>query len=580
METEGSCTTYCIMVSIKLLAFLLVFGCAYSADERSNVQQCMRDRMQDNEKTMKASMPSSINHDNNMTLIMSFQDMEMINNTMFNRYERSKMSVLNLSANRISMIENGSFQGFNNLRVLLLDNNSMWKINKTTFGEMGMLEEMIISRNMISLIERGAFDAMPNLKTFDISMNCMFEMPGFIFFRNLKLKNIYLNHNYLTSMSEIFPTLQYVENFNMSGNYFTNMSTIVKYYRVESLDMSNNPMSMMELNRMNGISNNISANTDSNENSSSDSDESSLNMKYISGNKYTSNTATSKPTPSSRRSEMDIMRGFSPNKPDRMNIVPGIDYMENSRMRFNNSFTKQSSDEEDNHQSTPNPTIDYLMNTFNRSAMSEAKLERTMSTAMTRNDGKFNAVELLEVLGKINNYYKSEDSKTFLRAMMKYEFNRSFNVEQFVSFIKSIMKKPSRDPRETQMLTWPYSSEKFNRIYNEASVNHLNYFTCQNCSLDNMDFLLKFPELQYIDVTNNNIKSINVQKLSSLDHMRYLLMSDNRITTINFDSLIQNWGDLRLLNLNNNLLTCTMANDINYKVLHMNRLMKFEFNKC
>ncbi|CAO1416142.1 unnamed protein product [Diamesa tonsa] len=567
-----------VMVSIKLLAFLLVFGSAYSADERSNVQQCMRDRMQDNENIMKTSTPSSINQDNNTSLIMSFQDMEMINNTMFNRYERSKMSVLNLSANRISIIETGSFQGFNNLRVLLLENNSMWKINKTTFGEMSMLEELILTRNMISLIERGAFDAMPNLKTFDISMNCMFEMPGFIFFRNLKLRNIYMNQNYLTSMSEIFPTLQYVENFNMSGNYFTNMSTIVKYYRVESLDMSNNPMSMMELNEMMGISNNISANTENDENSSSDSDESSLNMNYVSGNKYTSNTATSRPTPSSRRSEMDIMRGFSPYKPDRMNIVPSIDYMENSRMRFNNSFTKKSSDEEDSP--SPNPTINYLMDTFKRSAMSEEKLERTMSTAMTRNDGKFNAVTLVEVLGRINNYYKNEDSKTFLRAMMKYEFNRSFSVEQFVSFIKSIMTKPSRGPRETGMLKWPYSSEKLNRMYNEASVNHLNYFTCQNCSLDSMEFLLKFPELQYIDVTNNNIKSFNVQKMSPLEHMRYLLLSDNKITTINFDLLIQNWGDLRLLNLNNNLLTCSMANDIKYKVLHMNRLMKFEFNKC
>lgn len=567
------------MVSIKLLAFLLVFGCAYSADERSNVQQCMRDRMQDNEKTMKSYMPSSINQDNNMSLIMSFQDMEIINNTMFNRFERSKITVLNLSANRISMIENGSFQGFTNLRVLLMDNNSLWKINKTTFGEMGMMEEMFLSRNMISLIERGAFDSMPNLKTFDISMNCMFVMPGFIFFRNLKLKNIYLNQNYLTSMSEIFPNIQYVENFNMSGNYFTNMSTIVNYYRVESLDMSNNPMSMMELNKMNGISNNISAKTNgSDENSSSDSDESTMNMNYVSGIKYTTNTATSRPTPASRRSEMDIMRGLSPIKPDRMNIVPGINYMENSRMRFNNSLTKKSSDEEED--SSPNPRMNYLMNTFKRSAMSEEKLEKTMSTAMMRNDEKFNAVTLVEVLGRINNYYKSGDSKSFLRAMMKYEFNRSFSIEQFVSFIKSILTQPSRGPRETEMLKWPYSSEKFNRIYNEASVNHLNYFTCQNCSLDNMDFLLKFPELQYIDVTSNNIKSFNVQKMSSLDHMRYLLLSDNKITTINFDQLIQNWGDLRLLDLNNNLMNCTMANDINYKVLHMNRLMKFEFDKC
>ena len=360
------------MVSIKLLAFLLVFGCAYSADERSNVQQCMRDRMLNNENTIKSSMPSNNNQDNNMTLIMSFQDMEMINNTTFNRFERSKMSVLNLSANRISMIENGSFQGFTNVRVLSMENNSLWKINKTTFGDMRMLEEMILSRNMISLIERGAFDSMPNLKTFDISMNCMFEMPGFIFFRNLKLRNIYLNQNYLTAMSEIFPNMQYVENFNMSGNYFTNMSTIVNYYRVESLDMSNNPMSMIELNKMNGISNNISDNTENNENSSSDSDESTLNMNYVTGIKYTSNSATSRPTPSSRRSEMDIMRGFSPNKPDRMNIVPGIDYMENSRMRFNNSFIKKSSDEEENP--SPNPTLNYLINTFKRSGMSEEKL--------------------------------------------------------------------------------------------------------------------------------------------------------------------------------------------------------------
>ena len=566
------------MLSIKILAFLLVSGCAYSADERSNVQQCMRDRMQDNENTIRSSMPSSINQDINTTLIMSFQDMEKINNTIFSRFERSKMNILNLTANRISMIENGSFQGFTSLRVLLVENNSLWKINQTTFGEMGMLEEINLSHNMISLIERGAFDAMPNLKTFDLSMNCMFVMPAFIFFRNLKLKNIYLNQNYLTAMSEIFPNMQYVENFNMSGNYFTNLTTIVNYYRVESLDMSNNPMSMMELSKMNGISNNIATNVDSNENSYSESDETNLKVNYASETKYTSNTATSRPTSSSRRSEMDIMRGLSPNKPDRMNIIPGIDYMENSRMRFNNSFTKQSSEEGEN--SIPNPTINYLMTTFNRTTMSEEKLENTMSNAMKRNEGKFNAVTLVEVLGRINNYYKSDDSKTFLRAMMKYEFNRSFSVEQFVSFIKSIMKQSSRGPRGAEMLKWPQSTDKLNQMFNEASVNHLNYFTCQNCSLDNVDFLLKFPELQYIDVTKNNIRSINVEKLSSLEKMRYLLLSDNKITTFNFDSLIQKWGDLRLLNLNNNLISCSMANDINYKVLHMNRLMKFEFNKC
>ncbi|CAO1412390.1 unnamed protein product [Diamesa serratosioi] len=585
------------MVSIKILAFLLVFRCAHSADERSNVQQCMRNRMQNNENTIKSSLPSNVNQDmeNNMTLFMSFQDIETINNTMFNRFERSKMTELNLSANRISMIESGSFQGFTNLRVLSLENNSLWKINETTFGKMEMLEEMILSSNMISLIERGAFDAMPNLKTFDISMNCMFKMPGFIFFRNLKLKNIYLNENYLTSMSQILPNMQYVENFNMSGNYFTNMTTIVNYYRVESLDMSNNPLSMMELNQLiNGISNNITKdNIDSQENSStSDSDETDLNINYVSGIKYSSNTATatSRPTKPLRRSDIDILRGLSPNKPDRMNIIPNIDYIENSRSRrFNNSFIKKSSDEDSSPNSSPNstpnpnPTINYLINTFKPSTMSEEKLEKTMSNAMMRNDGKFNAVTLVEVLARINNYYKSEDSKTFLRAMMKYEFNRSFSVEQFVSFIKSIMPQspPSRGPRDIEMLKWPYSSEiKLNQIYNEASVNHLNYFTCQNCSLDNLDFLLKFPELQYIDVTNNNIRSLNVQKLSSLQHMRYMLLSDNKLTTINFDLLIQKWADLRLLNLNNNRISCTMANDINYKVLHMNRLMKFEFNKC
>lgn len=81
----------------------------------------------------------------------------------------------------------------------------------------------------------------------------------------------------------------------------------------------------------------------------------------------------------------------------------------------------------------------------------------------------------------------------------------------------------------------------------------LNTFYLKNCSVSNFlpDFLLKFPNIQVLDLSYNNLSSVNLSK--SFLNLRELILAGNRFQSLPL-SLINLLPNLQFIDLSNNLI--------------------------
>ena len=69
---------------------------------------------------------------------------------------------IDLSNNRFEGLD-FSFEGFDNLRVLIISNNYLTMLNQTTFEGLEILYELDVSLNKLIQIETNAFESLHNL---------------------------------------------------------------------------------------------------------------------------------------------------------------------------------------------------------------------------------------------------------------------------------------------------------------------------------------------------------------------------------------------------------------------------------
>lgn len=500
---------------------------------------------------------------------MTGQSLYAIDRTTFQSLNKPRTAILNLSVNRISKIEGEVFVGFQNLRILSLHINNLQHINSTTFSGLMMLEELDLSRNMISDFDRDAFRVMINLHTIDLSENCIFKLPNYFFFRNVRLANIYAKHNHLASLPILMPTQQFVKNFNISDNHFTNLTSLMSYNNIQSLDLSNNPLAPEEM---------ASSSTDvAKENNSSDESdderENYLNIKFATDAKYsftTSLNGSHSPATSSSLPRRNGNRGRVNFSSQDVNVVS----TRRARMNSPNSIENSSH----------NRSLEYLMDNFRPERMSEEALESLIKSTMEKKSEDFKSTDMIQVLHALINLYSSQDRRAFISSLREIETQRDgmLSIASAVQLLKNMLMTRTTATKMRRSKRSKYTPEQLQRLIKAARTNHLEYFTCRNCSLQSLDFLLSYPELKHIDVTGNKIKIVNEQKLGkTLHNIRYLVVSDNEIESLNFTSMLSIWPDFCALIANNNpLLNCDLIAGMEYKVAHLNKMFKLEVNKC
>jgi Leucine-rich repeat (LRR) protein len=390
--------------------------------------------------------------------------------------------------------------------------NCLKEITASQFKGLMMLEELDLRSNAIHTVERDALRHMEHLRTIDLSGNCLFELKPYIFFRNIRLTNIHFNDNFLESLPVLMPFSQRIDHLNVTANRFTNLTSLIYYENIQSLDLSHNPLSMSK--EMSGHMTDVAM---VNGRRGSDSDTSS----------------------SSRSGEEN-------------NYTMRLHYNSNEYIR-----RRPRSRRHDNQ--------DYF---------SRASAVNSIGRRCARVNGDF--AEYNDI-----RFISERMSEEALKALIRISLNASdAEMVTLCNAFRRRQKVMKRSPRNDHYVQ--LTQQQIQQLQEYKSINRLEYFTCRNCTLHSLDFLVHFPKLKYVEVSSNMIKSVDSTKLASLEHIEYLDLSDNNeLESLNIASLLQSWPKLNALNLNNNPnLKCDMAAKIRTHVEHLNKIFKLKVNKC
>lgn len=568
------------------LVLVLSFFELKSFEQSSLVELCREQRAQNNGncsenwRNLSAGSDDVGGSEDDATKInMTGRCLKSIRLTTFESLDKPRTAILDLSINSISDIEYGAFQSLQNLRILKLRINNLRDINSSTFGSLMMLEELDLSLNLISFVNRDAFRLMINLHTIDLSENCMLQLPNYLFFRNVRLTNIYLKHNHLFAIPILMPTHQFVDNFNVSGNNMTNMTSFSQYNNIQSLDLSNNPLIPEEMAS-------DSADVVQEGYSSSESDENNnynyLNVRYASdANSYIYHSSLNSVYSISPTTQQNPLNGRYRNR-KKTDFAPDVNFMATSnRARMNIMLPAVAMENSDY-----NRKLECLMDSFRPNRMSESALESLIKTIIAIKTENFKVSDIIQVFNAITSFYRNQNRQTFRQEMERMrQANEGFDVASFMQFVQnSIGSQVTRTTRESaDKQRSQYTPEQLQQLLIQTSrMNQLKYFSCRNCSLVSLNFLVNFPELQYINVAGNKIKIVNEEQLrSTLNNIRYLDVSDNEIESLNFTAMIESWPNFDVLKVNNNSqLSCGLINQMHYKVTHLNKMFKLEVDEC
>ena len=189
-----------------------------------------------------------------------------------------------------------------------------------------------------------------------------------------------------------------------------------------------------------------------------------------------------------------------------------------------------------------NSNIQYLMDIFRPGRISEEAVQSLIKISLNEN-----VSENLKVMIDVAiDYYKNQNPYRFRHEISKKNYdneegNEKATVASFVYFlrnsIRSQTRRKSRNVNERLHLQLSY--QQLEQLYKYSRINQMEYFTCRNCSLHSIDFLVQFTKLKYVDVSNNMIKSVDCKQLVSLKQLEYLLASDNNIVSLNFTSMLK-----------------------------------------
>ncbi|XP_055516101.1 leucine-rich repeat-containing protein 53-like [Leucoraja erinacea] len=121
-----------------------------------------------------------------------------INSTMFNSSSLSSVTNLTIVDSDVTSIEQGAFNSFLSVAVLILDNNKLSTISASWFTSPARLVKLSLVRNRICTIDVTTLSNFTNLAELDLSQNMIRTIADHSFRNNLKLSFLNLANNNLT----------------------------------------------------------------------------------------------------------------------------------------------------------------------------------------------------------------------------------------------------------------------------------------------------------------------------------------------------------------------------------------------
>lgn len=195
---------------------------------------------------------------------------------------QGKLQELHLNKNKLSAVDNKTFQGLINLTVLNMRENYLEELPQRLFSVLPKLEELNLGQNRISKIHELAFDGLLALRVLYLDDNLLKTVPtpsfsvlgslaelhiglnGFSYlpddaFEGLsKLTVLDLNSAGLSNISEnAFRGLSGLRNLNLADNRLEHIPTkqLSHLSRLEDLTIGQNDFAVLEANSFKGLSN-------------------------------------------------------------------------------------------------------------------------------------------------------------------------------------------------------------------------------------------------------------------------------------------------------------------------------------
>lgn len=227
----------------------------------------------------------SISIDETYSLLSSLRHLDISRNKIhliarddFKHLRATPLEILNLAESGISLIEEGSLEGFDNLSSLSLANNilshrnvesTLWSLSSSnrssnslsrldlselllpnlTVSMLGRFKELVIldvSICDVEYIEPGLFDRLPNLETLHAEFGKLARLENLS--TSKKLRRIYLQDNRLTMLN--VSELLSLESLDLSYNHFQVIprSWLIGMRNLQLLNLSHNHIRIVEAN--------------------------------------------------------------------------------------------------------------------------------------------------------------------------------------------------------------------------------------------------------------------------------------------------------------------------------------------
>lgn len=136
----------------------------------------------------------------------------------------NRLSVLNLSDNRIRRIEGTPFQSLVSLQILYLQDNTIEYIAEKAFSHLSSLKVLVLTNNRLRLIEADTFSGLVNLHELWLQNNHMELIHSDAFMNLTRLQYLNLKNNSLTSFPIAINRMEFLQDLDLSSNSISNIT--------------------------------------------------------------------------------------------------------------------------------------------------------------------------------------------------------------------------------------------------------------------------------------------------------------------------------------------------------------------
>jgi len=148
--------------------------------------------------------------------------------------KRKKVSILILSNNEINDVDDGAFDGLENLFEINLDHNRLEKF--PVFKRKSTLQKLYLNKNNIKQLSRMSLKNLPELVELELDYTHITEIPAYMFSNNTKLLNLNLRYSSLSRIDENAFTDSNLQTLLLKGTKITSLSS-AGLDRLKKLDL-------------------------------------------------------------------------------------------------------------------------------------------------------------------------------------------------------------------------------------------------------------------------------------------------------------------------------------------------------